>query len=141
MPRLKATLILDEKDEKRLEDIIKILEGYGVDSQRVLDNEAHHTLRKMKDDAPRDTGRLERNIQAQTLVSGGVEFTSEAIDPETGDDYAFIQEHGSRFVKAQPYFFRNIRAWRRRAENSLRQLFRNYTSLGQGHRSRRLRNK
>ena len=93
----------------------------------------------MRQQAPVDTGRLRSNIEAQTTLFNTVEVESVAIDPETGEDYAYVQEHGSRHVRAQPYFNKNIAWWKRTFERTLRELLRAYTSLGSSHKARNIR--
>ena len=78
----------------------------GVD--RSLAHNAKQTIGRMRKDAPVDTGRLRREIK-YTQSKHNITFTSKAIDPEDGRDYAPIQEYGSRYVKAQPYFNKNVR--------------------------------
>ena len=66
----------------------------------------------MKKDAPEDTGRLKNNIEFEVkhkLFHDEILFTSEAIDPDDGFDYAPVQEFGGRFNPAKPYFWKNIR--------------------------------
>lgn len=72
-----------------------------------LRHAAANAVGRMKQDAPVDTGRLRRNIE-YTVTNRGVNIVSEAIDPETGQDYAPVQEYGLRFLPAQPYFRPNI---------------------------------
>lgn len=125
----KASLSLNEADFKNLGYIVRELKKFDVDASKVMYNEAKNTVEKIKRDAPVDTGRLRSNVEAQLTTLGSVEITSEAYDPETGEDYAVIQEFGSRFLPAQPYFFKWVHRYRSKVTNSLRQIFINLSSL------------
>ena len=65
------------------------------------------TVGRMKQLAPVDTGRLRRNIE-QEVRSDNIVFRSEAIDPKTRRDYAYVQEYGIG-VPPRPYFNKTIR--------------------------------
>ena len=139
MAKLRQGLHLDPREYKKMTDIINHLEDFGVDARQVIENTAQATVKKMKREAPKDTHRLERNITAQYTIDGTVQIESEAIDPETGVDYAYIQEYGLSRFKTTPYFRKNIQYFIRKVERDLRGLFRTYTSLGAGYRTRQLR--
>lgn len=74
---------------------------------RSMEHVAKNTVGRMKQDAPVDTGRLRREVEYK-VTNDDIIVTSEAFDPETGVDYAPIQEHGLG-VPPQPYFYKNIR--------------------------------
>ena len=64
----------------------------------------------MKQQAPVDTGRLRTNVSYTTYVTNTrseLIMESEAIDPNTGRDYAPVQEYGLNGLRAQPYFRHN----------------------------------
>ena len=130
IPKLTGTISLDPRSHKRLTDMVRLSEKLGANLNTLMDAEAKKTLVKMKKDAPYDTGRLRRNITGQLTTDQRVDFISEAIDPETKDDYAPVQEFGTRFQRAQPYFYKNIKAFNRRFEAGVRSIFRSLTSIG-----------
>lgn len=137
---LRSRVELNQKDKKHIENMLKALDEFGVDAERVLLNEADKTVKKMKSQVPVDTGRLRRNIHAQTLTTGGVEIISEARDPETGEYYdVIIEEFGGRHQKGKGFFRRGIRNFRTRLSRTLSKMFRDYTSLGSSYRSRKYR--
>ena len=113
MPRRnQARIVVNENDAARLSSKMQELSNIGGDVGKIVNNEARNTIRRMKNEAPFDTGRLFRNIDFIQTGRQGVEFESEAIDPETKVDYAPIQEHGLG-VPARPYFWRNVRLFTR----------------------------
>ena len=75
----------------------------------------------IKKDAPYKSGNLRRSVKGQTTsqTSGFVE--SIALD-KNKFDYAPIQEYGSVFRGAKPYFYPNIRRNFKRALVMLRKL-------------------
>ena len=101
---------MDLKNLKRkLRDLNK-LSFDGV--EKSAKHNADRALARMKKDAPYDTGRLKRNIDYRYIdkfLEDDVIFTSTAIDPDDGKDYAPVQEFGSRYIPAHPYFYKNIR--------------------------------
>ena len=115
-----ARIEVNKIDLKRLNSLFNELRAIDGDADQVINVEAKNTVRRMERQAPVDTGRLKREIHFVHTGVGSVEFESEAIDPDTGVDYAPAQEFGTRFFKAQPYFFHNIRLFRRDLFNSLR---------------------
>ena len=76
----------------------------------------------IKKDAPVDTGNLRQSVKGHTTsqTSGFVE--SIAIDGTDNFDYAPVQEYGSVFRGAKPYFYPNIRRNFKRALVMLRKL-------------------
>lgn len=111
----RANIELDQGDLRR---VIKKMRDLGATKAEVLnaiDKEAHNAEVRMKRAAPRDTGRLVRNIEV-TRSRNFVQFDSEAIDPQSGIDYAPIQElpNGTMPFKTTPYFWRNIRQFQRK---------------------------
>ena len=130
LPKLTGSISLDARSRRKLNDLIKFSATFGFSVDKVMDSNARNTLAKMKKDAPVDTGRLRRNITAQYAIDNKVDFSSEAIDPETKEDYAPKQEFGTRFLPAQPYFYKNINAFKRRFEADVRSIFRNLSGIG-----------
>ena len=109
MPGLRASIQLNKQDLKNLKRKIKMLQDF---SQKEVDLSLRHAGKnatgRMKRQAPVDTGRLRREIEYITTRDDLI-IESTAIDPVTGEDYSVIQEFGGRFIKAQPYFFKNVR--------------------------------
>ena len=104
-------MTVDPKDLKNLQN--KIAELNSFEKNTVFESFTHaanQTVGRMKKDAPVDTGRLRREVE-YVLTSKGITIGSEAIDPDTGKDYAPEQEFGTREFPAHPYFYRNIRGF------------------------------
>lgn len=78
-------------------------------AKRILHDEAQDTIVRMKAQAPVKTGRLKQNIGFIPRGNDDIIFHSQAIDPDTGENYPPLQEFGTRFYPAQPYFYRNVR--------------------------------
>ncbi len=101
---------VNQADLKNLNGKLKQLSEFSKKESRLsLDHAARNTVGRMKQNAPVDTGRLRREVDYE-LVGDGVTIHSEAIDPDTGIDYAPIQEYGGprNNPPAQPYFRPNI---------------------------------
>ena len=107
MPQLKARIFANKLDQKNLVKKIRSLEDYPDEVRKVLIIEARNTVSRMRKDAPFDTGRLRREIEAIVRKDNEVVVSSEAIDPQTGIDYAPIREYGLDGYKEQPYFRHN----------------------------------
>ena len=106
---------------------MKELEKYSFDGvEKTLKHEARNAIGKMKRDAPVDTGRLRREIKYDQKFHD-VTFTSKAIDPDTGKDYAPDQEYGTRYIKAHPYFNRNVRLFFDKVRKDIRRKIKNIT--------------
>lgn len=103
---------LNPIDKKSHEKRIGRLSKIPKDVDNILKKEADKAVKAIKADAPVNTGRLKRSVET-TNTKGGVEVTSEAIDPKTGKDYAVFQEYGGRYTPAKPYFKPNIRKMQR----------------------------
>ena len=88
-------------------NVVKSVTG-GKSLDRSLTEIGRSTVEKMRRDAPEDTGLLKRNIEFE-VDDGNLIIESTAEDPDTGQDYAWKQEFGTRFLPAQPYFYKNIR--------------------------------
>lgn len=140
MPRRainKSTLTVNPKDLKRLRGHLKVLKGFGVDSDRIMDSTAEDTRRHMQRTAKRmgafDTGRLHDNIDYDKRGKNRYEFESIAIDPETRVEYAYIVHEGLGFGRnsgPRRYFSAGIKYFRYKFRKNVEELFRNYTSLG-----------
>ena len=111
----------NKKDLKKFRQKLNALDKTGKVSKNVLNQEVKYIVGKMKKEVPVDTGRLKNSIKAyqDPYGAGGVTFVSSAIDPNSGDDYAPKVEHGTRWQKAQPYFFKNIRLFNKRIVRKL----------------------
>ena len=107
MPQLKARIFANKVDQKNLIKKIRSLEKYPKEIQKVLRHEANNAVGRMKKDAPVDTGRLRREIEAVVRKDNEVVVSSKAIDPQTGRDYAPVREYGLYGSRAQPYFRHN----------------------------------
>lgn len=108
----KLNFEIDKNDYNRLIKKLHNLEKFDkTDIHRLMNTEAKATVDRMWRKAPFDTGRLRRGIDFEHLADG-IEFHSEAIEPGTNIDYAPVQEYGSRYIRPQPYFFKNIRKFR-----------------------------
>ena len=96
---------------KNLKKKFNKLHHYSFDGvERSIQHVASQAVGRMKKSAPVDTGRLRREIGYTTSHQNLIIF-SEAFDPETGEDYAPLQEYGStrRGIRAQPFFYKNVR--------------------------------
>ena len=113
-PRLKVGIEINQADLKHLTKKLKILKntaGKGT-TKALVDGVGLQTTSKMKQQAPVDTGRLRTNVSYTTYVTdtrSELIMESEAIDPNTGRDYAPVQEYGLNGLRAQPYFQHNAR--------------------------------
>lgn len=76
---------------------------------RIMEHHAKNTVGRIKQDAPVDTGRLRREVSYEMAVNG-VHLRSRAIDPDTGEDYAYVQNYGdsARNIPATYYWSKNI---------------------------------
>ena len=74
---------------------------------RVLHHHGKNVVGRIKAKAPVDTGRLRREVE-YTVSKERLEVTSRAIDPDTGFDYAYIQNWGSSAARIPAtYYFTN----------------------------------
>lgn len=87
---------------KQMPDVAK------VEANIRLKEAAVDALGDMVRQAPVDTGNLRDNIKFEELPDGGAEVSSRAYN-EQGGDYAPLVEFGTRYNKAQPYFWNNVR--------------------------------
>ena len=126
MPQVRASIELDKSSLANIDKMLAQLEELGGDTANIINVEAKNTVRRMERDAPIDTGRLSRNIEFHQTDKHSVEIESEAIDPETGVDYAPIQEFGLGNGRNTPYFFKNIR---RMKSNIIRRVNRRITKI------------
>ena len=108
----KLGINMNVRDVARISALFDELKAVGGDSEKILETTAKNTVNKMKRQAPRDTGRLIDNIEYDHSQEGEIYFESEAIDPDTGNNYAPLVEYGLG-QRAQPYFWRNIRDFRK----------------------------
>ena len=111
----KANIEIDQGDLNKLIKKMRSLGATGPEINRAMEIEANNAVSRMENRAPRDTGRLVRNIE-YTRSKNAITFQSEAIDPVTGIDYAPIQEqpNGTFPFRTTPYFWRNIRQFERK---------------------------
>ena len=107
MAQLKARIFANKLDQKNLVKKVRSLQDYPEEIQRILRHEAANVVGRMKQDAPVDTGRLRREIEAVVRKDNEVVVSSKAIDPQTGIDYAPIREYGLDGNRSQPYFRHN----------------------------------
>jgi hypothetical protein len=111
---------VNKKDLARLNSKLRRIKiGTEKDVNDVLKYFVLNSRNDIKKDAPVDTANLRRSVKGQTVTrtSGFVE--SLAFD-ENDFDYAPIQEFGSVFRPAKPYFYPNIRRNFKRALVMLR---------------------
>ena len=110
MAKLKFGLKLNQADLKRVNGKLSLLQKMGdTGVNKALNEEARKIVGVMKSEAPVDTGRLRTNIEYSNRGGSGLVIESSAIDPNTGEDYAPIQEYGGRNIKHTPYFNHNVR--------------------------------
>ena len=101
------------KDLNELSDKIGALENLtGHKSRDILENFGATVNRKMNAYVPIDTGQLQRSLRYE-VGADSIEFEARALDPDTGEDYAPIQEYGGynaqgQYINPQPYFRRAI---------------------------------
>ena len=136
MAKLQSSISLDTASKKHINNMARYLTTFGVDVQRVMENEAQDVLKAMKKDVRVDTRRLQRSITAQRNTDNGVDFSASAIDPLTGKDYAAAQEFGGKNISFTPYFFHNLRKYKSNVTRTLSLLLRSYSSLGSSFRKR-----
>ena len=140
----KAIITVDAGDAKRLRDVVKGLKQMGSDPDGLIRGTVLRTVKIAQRNAKRmgayDSGRLHDNIEVKRIGKGKYEFTSEAIDPDTGADYAPIVHDGlartGRNSKSRPYLREAIRTLGKRIEYNLRTTFRDLVSLGRYKRPR-----
>ena len=97
-------------------DELKAVGGRGATG--IIERQVKNTVGRMKKDAPVDTGNLRSRIDYE---KAGKVFTieSEARDPETGINYAPIQEFGAPGIRNTPFFYGNIRLFIRDTHRAL----------------------
>lgn len=101
---LGVTLNTNVADLRRVKQQLRSLEKFSKDELELsLTHFTSQTGAKIKQKAPVDTGRLRREVVGEVVQRNIANFTSIAIDPQTGEDYAPLQEH---YV---PVFFSTIR--------------------------------
>lgn len=111
---LSITININQADLKRVKMKLKALRNFSKDElKKSLTHFAAQTTGRVKRRAPVDTGRLRREVTGKVSNGNMANFTSIAIDPETREDYAPIQEH------EQPYFFSTIRMGTRKLVEDL----------------------
>ena len=110
MPRVRNIydIYIDAKDLQKLNETIDVLKLFDEDVVRRINNQTDIAVRNMIREAPVDTGRLQRQIVSERISDNSVIIFSEAIDPDTGVDYAPIQDQGGRHNRPTYYFTRNI---------------------------------
>ena len=102
------SLEIDKRDLRRFKDrLSKLMDIDKVQTQKALFKFSNQTERDIKKDAPVDTGNLRQNVK-QFVKPGEVTITSRALSKDNFD-YAIIQEFGSIFRSAKPYFYPNVR--------------------------------
>ena len=107
MAGLKVGIKLNQVDLKNLNAKLAALSSFPGTALQIMTHETDQAVGRMKRDAPKDTHRLERNIEVTSVTTDDFIIKSEAIDPKTGKDYAPLQEYGIG-VKGKPYFRHNI---------------------------------
>ena len=127
MAEISYSLRRNAADFNKLLNKLKKLEEAGHDVENMMRVNAQNTLNDMQRDAPKDTRNLVNNIEA-FYGKDEVIFQSEAIDPNTGIDYAPIQEFGGTDIKYTPYFYKNIRRFRRNLAQSISRRIKNIAS-------------
>ena len=109
MPTLKEGFEVNERDFKALKSKMDELRDLDETiAPNIMKRVGEEIAEEMWRYAPVDTGRLRREI---SFKSGDdwVTWESEAIDPQTKRDYAPLQEFGTRFFRAHPYFYPSLR--------------------------------
>lgn len=98
--------------------------GTAKDVNVTLKHFVINSRNDIKKDAPVDTGNLRLSVKGQmtTATSGFVESLAFDKDGNADFDYAPIQEFGSVYRAAKPYFYPNIRRNFKRALVMLRRL-------------------
>lgn len=111
MPRgLRGGISINQYDLRNLNrKLKKMAEIDKTVLRKVVRQESNDTIHRMKNHAPVKTGRLKRNIGYTIRGDSDALFFSDAIDPDTGENYPPLQEFGTRFYPAQPYFYHNVR--------------------------------
>lgn len=95
-----------KKVNTKLSELMKL--AGEVEVQKTFTHVGRGAVGRMRTDAPVDTGRLRREI-AFRASGQNLRLTSEALDPDSGKDYAPLQEHGFRHTPARPYFWKFTR--------------------------------
>ena len=122
---LKSGIKISPISKRNLNRLLKEVETFTGDAKRIIKHEADNAVGRMKQDAPVDSGRLRREIEARRINKDDVIIESIAIDPATGRDYAPIQEYGLLGYKEQPYFRKNIRLFIDRLTQRLQRALKN----------------
>ena len=121
----------DANQHRALQQRIKALKSiFGpAEIDRVLQHHANNLVGRIKQEAPVDTGRLRRNVKSETFALFGnnaVRVVSSAIDPQTGEDYTYVQNFGdpTRNIPATYYFTRTAANFARKIYDDLGRRFR-----------------
>lgn len=104
MPRASVTT---HGDKELIALFKKMPKEAEILAEEAIKNVAVDAIGDITRTAPVDTGNLRRNIKFEELANGDVEISSIALNDQ-GQDYAAYVEYGTRFTKAQPYFWHNI---------------------------------
>lgn len=106
---LRASIQLNQADLANLKKKIKQLQDFSQKEVNLsLNHAGKSTVGRMKRMAPVDTGRLRREIE-YTATSKDLIIESTGIDPDTQQDYAALQNYGTRFYPGTQYFNRGIK--------------------------------
>ena len=125
---LKSGIFISPISAKHLKKKLASLETVPKELQKILEHEASQAVGRMKQDAPVDTGRLRRKIEADVRPDNEVIIESSAVDPRTGVDYAPLQEYGIG-VPERKYFRHNIDLFRLKLKARLDRAFSNINKI------------
>lgn len=103
-------------DRRRFDKRIANLQAFStVEVQLAMHKTIVETVNRMKTDVPVDTGELRNSIKG-TQAGSQASITADA-------DHAAPIEYGTRFMSAQPFFFKNIREGIRRFQTRISKAF------------------
>lgn len=109
MAKLKSGIQIEDKSFARIATRVKNLENLASKEElgTLFEDVAKDTVFRMRKDVRKDTKKLKNSIE-YSKKKDGVEFTASAVDPDTGEDYASLQDTGGRHFAHTPYFKKNI---------------------------------
>ena len=132
-----ANFRLNARDRKRIGSVTRYLANIHVPLDRVMDTTSQqakvYAQKKVRQLDAYDTGRLHDNIKVAKLGVNNYVVSSEAYDPETGEEYATTVHDGlaktGKNSVARPYLTLAAKFFRNKFERTVRAIFRDLSLI------------